>query len=124
MLGSIEFRYSVDQLQSELCMERATWQLFHVLAHDRRDDEEKEEPPRLDNCRASDKQLAELLFLQDSSVRQAQASVCVVCVCVTDVADGVAGGGLARGSGQSWTGALPSKGCLLCRQQLLGKHSP
>ena len=73
---SLKFRFSVDQLQSELCMERATWQLFHVLARDRSEDEEEgeREGQVLGGRGASEKELAVQLFIQDSSVRQAQAS--------------------------------------------------
>lgn len=73
-----QYRWSVDQLLSELRMEMATWQLLHVLGRDRleggRGAEEERAPERLGRKRESDKELAERLFIQDSSVRQAQAS--------------------------------------------------
>ena len=71
-------RFSVDQLQSELCLEMATWQLLHILAQDRHEEEDKrsQETTMIGNG-ASDKILAEQLFAQDSLVRQAQA--CLWC---------------------------------------------
>lgn len=73
-----QYRWSVDQLLSELRMEMATWQLLHVLGRDRLEGgggaEEERAPERLGRKRESDKELAERLFIQDSSVRQAQAS--------------------------------------------------
>lgn len=72
----IYFRLSVDQLLSELRLERATWQLLHVLGRDRVEEgraEKDREGGRLVGEGASDKELADNLFKQDSSVRQAQA---------------------------------------------------
>ena len=69
-------RLSVSQLLSELRMEMATWQLLHVLARDRVGEGGAETGPevRLGSEGASDKELADDLFIRDSSVRQAQAS--------------------------------------------------
>lgn len=70
-------RCSVDQLLSEIRMEIATWQLLHVLSRDRVEEggraEEEQGGQRLEREGASDKEQADHLFTQDSSVRQAQA---------------------------------------------------
>lgn len=65
----------MDQLQAELCMEMATWQLLYVLARDRIEDRSRGDNNMVDilsGCGASDKEIAEQLFVRDSSVRQAQ----------------------------------------------------
>lgn len=58
-------------------MEMATWQLLHVLGRDRLEGggrpEEQRVPERLGGEGKSDKELADQLFMQESSVRQAQA---------------------------------------------------
>lgn len=70
-------KFPVDQ--AELWHERATWQLMHVLAHDRLEEEEEEKgatkPILLGGDRASEKELAEQFFVHDSRVRQAQLVV-------------------------------------------------
>lgn len=84
-------RLSVDQLLSELRLERATWQLLHVLGRDRVEEgraEKDREGGRLVGEGASDKELADNLFKQDSSVRQAQL--------VVDWLEGVARMGLEQ----------------------------
>lgn len=72
-----QYRWSVDQLLSDLRMEMATWQLLHVLGRDRLEGggraEEERVPERLGGEGKSDKELADHLFMQESSVRQAQA---------------------------------------------------
>ena len=95
-------RLSVDQMQAELRMEVATWQLFHVLGRDRM--EETTDDMMLDvlgENGLSDKEIADQLFARSSFIRQTQAShltgsvqLKTVCVCVR-----AASGGLARGTG-------------------------
>ena len=65
----------MDQLLSELCLEKATWQLLHILANDCSEQEGRgsQETLMLGGDGGSDKELAEQLFVQDSTVRQAQA---------------------------------------------------
>jgi nuclear pore complex protein Nup107 len=73
----IPVRFSVDQLQSELCLEMATWQLLHILAEDRSEEEGRgsQEVLLMVGDGGSDKTLADRLFAQDSCVRQAQLVV-------------------------------------------------
>ena len=75
------FRLSVDQLQSELRMEMATWQLLYVLSRDRVEEGETREASLVEMLwreGTSDKEVADHLFTQDSSVRQAQASNIII----------------------------------------------
>lgn len=76
MKHALLFRLSVDQLQSELRMEMATWQLLCVLSRDRAEEGQTTGEGSLAGVLwregASDKEVADHLFTQDSSVRQAQ----------------------------------------------------
>lgn len=71
-------RQSVDQLQSELRMEMATWQLLYVLSRDRAVEGEATVEDSLMEVLlkqgTSDKEIADHLFTRDSSVRQAQVA--------------------------------------------------
>ena len=70
-------RVSVDQLQSELRMEIATWQLLYVLSRDRVEEGRVSDVMEtLEREGTSDKEVADLLFTQDSTVRQAQVGPC------------------------------------------------
>ena len=73
----IPIRFSVDQLQSELCLEMATWQLLHILEEDRSEEEGRESLEVLLTVGDGDgdKTLTDRLFARDSCVRQAQASL-------------------------------------------------